>query len=455
MRSKGQVQTVQRLITMWVTWWERNKLFLTAVLFITLTSLAYFSPFPSAFRFGLGVVVLAAVLLYFERLPALLLTVVSGTLIVGLRLFFLWLVNDEPMSAALGMAGPALMFYIAYGCGFVLLRPRRTRHLLLVTLCKLFVLDVVSNIIEISLRPSILVIPTETVYSSLAAIAFIRSALAAAGCYSLRKYHAVILAGEKMARYTEMVFMVAKLKAELFYLQKSSQDIEQVMARSFSLYRYLQEHRDAAAEESLWVARNIHEIKKDYQRVISGIEEILQPQARTDQIALSEIFFILEQNTARTLRAAHKDIQLCFTRDIDFVTDKQYMLVSILNNLIVNAIEAIAQRGEITVHAAVEREWCVFQVCDTGCGMDMNTYPLIFKAGYSTKFSPATGKMSTGLGLAHVKNLTAALEGEVSCTSQRGMGTCFTVRIPCAVLRAGKGTPQKEENRQDGGNAVI
>lgn len=453
---------MQRNATAWTVLRTDGKLFFTAVLFITLTSLAYFSPFPSAFRYNLGVAVLATVLLYFEQLPALLLSVISGVLIVGARALMLWLVKGESVSDALGMAGPALMFYLVYGCVFLLLQPRRTRHLLLFTLCKLFLVDTISNIVEITVRPSMLTIATETVYSSIVSIAFIRAVLAAAGYYSLKKYHTVILAGEKMARYAEMMLMVAKLKAELFYLQKSSRDIEQVMEKSYNLYRYLRERQDAAADDSLWVARSIHEIKKDYHRVISGIEEVLQPQARTDRIALSEIFFILEQNTARALRAAHKDIQLFFTRDVDFVTDKQYMLVSILNNLIVNAIEAIAQQGTITVHAAIEGDWCVFQVRDTGCGIDMSTYPLIFKAGYSTKFSPVTGKMSTGLGLAHVKNLTATLGGEVSCTSTLGVGTCFTVRIPYATLRGEGGdtardvapAPRDGQNQQDGGNAV-
>lgn len=429
----------------WVTIRENGKLFLTAALFITLTSMAYFSPFPSAFRFGVGVAVMATVLLYFKQLPAMALAVTSGVLIVSTRVLILWQVNDEPLPVAMQMAGPALVYYVVYGLSFALLRTRQTRHLLLATVFKLLLADALSNVVEIMLRPSMLIIPLETVVKSIVGIALIRAILAAAGYYGLRKYHAVILAGEKMARYTEMMLMVAKLKTELFYLKKSSHDIEKIMEKSYWLYRHLTARQDDAAQESLWVARNIHEVKKDYYRIISGIENVLQPSTVTDKMPLSEIFLILEQNTARTLRAGNKDIELTFTCEDDFVTDKQYMLVSILNNLIVNAIEAIAETGAIMVTAAVDGDYCVFTVRDNGCGIKLRDYPLIFKAGYSTKFSPITGKMSMGLGLSHAKNLTEALGGEISCSSTPGVGTCFTVRIPRVAL-TGEGSDAGCEN---------
>jgi len=45
-------------------------------------------------------------------------------------------------------------------------------------------------------------------------------------------------------------------------------------------------------------------------------------------------------------------------------------------------------------------------------------------------FSLQTGKISTGLGLSHVKNLTESLKGTVSVSSSIGKGARFMITIP-------------------------
>ncbi len=95
-----------------------------------------------------------------------------------------------------------------------------------------------------------------------------------------------------------------------------------------------------------------------------------------------------------------------------------------------NAIDACGQSGHIRVLQATAGTDVVFEVEDNGCGINPHELALVFKPGFSTKFSLQTGKVSTGLGLAHVKNLTESLKGTVTVSSNVGKGARFTIRIP-------------------------
>jgi signal transduction histidine kinase len=212
---------------------------------------------------------------------------------------------------------------------------------------------------------------------------------------------------------------------------KCEQDSAIIATQNRELQRSDRMDADArATAQALAVARDIHEVKKDYSRVVAGIENILHPSSTLHGLRLEEIFFIIEQNTRRYLAAIDKNITISFAYDYDFVTDQHYAIVSILDNLIINAIEASGDIGLIRVSERAAAGEIIFAVEDNGCGIKPEDFDLLFEVGYSTKFSPDTGKMSTGLGLSHVKNLTEMMGGAVSVESEMNRLTRFTVTLP-------------------------
>ena len=94
-------------------------------------------------------------------------------------------------------------------------------------------------------------------------------------------------------------------------------------------------------------------------------------------------------------------------------------------------IDADAKNINITI---ISGGSVLIKVEDDGCGVKQEDLELLFQVGYSTKFCPVSGKMSTGLGLAHVKNLTESLGGTVSVVSSQGQSTRFTVALPLENL---------------------
>ncbi len=95
-------------------------------------------------------------------------------------------------------------------------------------------------------------------------------------------------------------------------------------------------------------------------------------------------------------------------------------------NLLLNAMEAIQGKGEITVlsDTDADQNYQRVEISDTGCGMPQEDMSKIFDPFYSTKES------GTGLGLAVSYGIIRQHGGHIQVSSKPGEGTRFTIDIP-------------------------
>jgi len=100
----------------------------------------------------------------------------------------------------------------------------------------------------------------------------------------------------------------------------------------------------------------------------------------------------------------------------------------ILLNLITNAVQAMPEGGDLllrTGRASTDR--VRLEVRDTGVGIPAGRLQEIFNPFFTTK-APGQG---TGLGLSVVHSIVRRYRGEIQVRSQVGVGTTFTIELPC------------------------
>lgn len=123
-----------------------------------------------------------------------------------------------------------------------------------------------------------------------------------------------------------------------------------------------------------------------------------------------------------------------------------HLLKQVVVNLVVNAVQAMPKGGTIEVRASMAKgeggPTLVIEVRDEGIGLTPRAAEKMFQPFFTTK---ATG---TGLGLAVVKRIVDAHQGEVSAAPNADKGTTFTIRLPSILDRSSLTPPMVEAARR-------
>ncbi|MES3032543.1 MAG: ATP-binding protein [Gemmatimonadota bacterium] len=166
------------------------------------------------------------------------------------------------------------------------------------------------------------------------------------------------------------------------------------------------------------------------------------------QVEQGEAFVLDERlrETAPLLRkviAPHRTLTLTLQAGRAQVFADPNQVEHALLNLLANARDATSDGGTITLHTTVERlsgervlgspaalsgSHVAIAVHDTGIGFDDATRAQIFEPFFTTK-PPGQG---TGLGLATTLSIAERAGGGVRCSSVPGVGSTFTLLLPCA-----------------------
>lgn len=151
------------------------------------------------------------------------------------------------------------------------------------------------------------------------------------------------------------------------------------------------------------------------------------------QMAPLDVGLLIEQvvNAAANHAWRQSKVQLIadITPELPLMNGDQTRLEQILNNLIQNGVRHTPPGGLVIVAAHSEAETIVLEVKDTGVGILANELPYIWDRAYRASNSQPGERQGTGLGLTLVKELTEAMGGTISVTSEPDLGSCFTLRF--------------------------
>jgi two-component system, NtrC family, nitrogen regulation sensor histidine kinase NtrY len=222
---------------------------------------------------------------------------------------------------------------------------------------------------------------------------------------------------ERVAAWRELARRLAhELKNPLFPLQVTVENLMRAKQKSPEMFE------EVFQEGTTTLLAEINNLKT----IIGRFSEFSKmPQPRRQPTQLNEI-------VASVLRVFHAQLQGNDQIAVHTELDKGLPEISVdpdllhraLQNLVLNAIDAMPQGGELTIRTQTAGDGIALSVSDTGSGLTQEECGRLFTPYYTTK------QHGTGLGLAIVQSVVSDHGGKISVESATEKGTTFRIELP-------------------------
>ncbi|MCF7838356.1 MAG: PAS domain-containing protein [Candidatus Marinimicrobia bacterium] len=192
--------------------------------------------------------------------------------------------------------------------------------------------------------------------------------------------------------------------------------------------------------------------------------------SKVSAVLLNDVIRDVQRLLERTMG---EDLTLCIelAAELPAIEADAGLLEQVLMNLAVNARDAMASGGRLTLRTAFVSwtaddsqrplnlspgDYVCLTVADTGCGMSAEVRQHVFEPFYTTK----SGDQGTGLGLSTVYGIVRQFNGWIELTSQPNAGCTFMIYFPVKPAEAmespaGAAPPARERGRKAGGPPAL
>lgn len=410
---------------------QKNQV-LSFSIFIVLLAQISLDIFASNFRVSMGILLLPILVFLYQKISILPIIALAGSGVYLSRVLLHALKYEFSYQSLLDFF-PELIFYYVYGCLFFLYF-RKKDYKLPHDHCyiALFFMDYFGNLSELICRLRLDAF-TPSLQINILLVALVRTVILWAVITGLSQYKFLLISAEHAHRYQRLILLISKLNSEIIWMQKNAVLIEDAMAKSYRLFSQLQAQQSDSelTQNALTVAKDIHEVKKEYLMILRGLSEALDLNLRDGEMSISDILTVLQNSMTMLADEKRKKLEFHVNVESNFKTDKHYFLLSVFRNLFTNALEASCEDTVILTFTQREEEGNDrFEITDNGPGILRENLTQIFNPGFSTKINFQTGEISRGLGLNLVEDVVKnQLHGSIWVKSQPGE-TTFYLSIP-------------------------
>ncbi|TBR20908.1 MAG: HAMP domain-containing histidine kinase, partial [Candidatus Nitrosotenuis sp.] len=223
-----------------------------------------------------------------------------------------------------------------------------------------------------------------------------------------------VTSNEERAIRKNKLYAVGELSSRLAH---DLQNPLAVIKNTLEILRLRDPKLDARTRE------NYDRMERATTRMMQQIREVLD-FVRTGDLMREEISVCELLKTVIEDIDVPKEIQMILpSQDAKIFVDVKQMQ-TVFANLILNAIQAIDDKGKIMIQTFDSDDEVTIEVIDNGHGIKKENMQHLFEPLFTTKQS------GTGLGLASCKAVIENHNGTIDCTSIVDKGTVFTVRLP-------------------------
>lgn len=227
-----------------------------------------------------------------------------------------------------------------------------------------------------------------------------------------------IIQTERVAAWRELARRLAhELKNPLFPLQITVENLQRVRERS------PEEFEEVFRESTTTLLSELDNLKAIIGR-FSDFAKMPAPQLET--VDVNDVARDVVRLFAAQLNAPGKPpiaSRMELAENLPHVEADPEQLRRALRNLILNAMDAMPNGGELTVRTRALGSRVAIEVTDTGEGLTKEECERLFTPYYTTK------RHGTGLGLAIVQSVVSDHHGSITVDSEPGRGTSFKIEL--------------------------
>jgi signal transduction histidine kinase len=226
------------------------------------------------------------------------------------------------------------------------------------------------------------------------------------------------LQAERVAAWRELARRLAhELKNPLFPLQVTVENLMRAKQKSPEMFE------EVFQEGTATLLAEIDNLKTIIGR-FSEFSKMPQSQRRPTQVN-DVVRSVLRVFHAQLQEKNQISVHTELSGTLPEISADPDLLHRALQNLVLNAIDAMPQGGELTIRTGTVGDGIELSVSDTGSGLTQEECGRLFTPYYTTKHH------GTGLGLAIVQSVVSDHGGKISVESTKEKGTTFRIELPC------------------------
>lgn len=188
------------------------------------------------------------------------------------------------------------------------------------------------------------------------------------------------------------------------------------------------ERQDESAER---FAGTIEDSARQLDRLVGDLLDLSRVERERPELAPVRIDHLVRDEVERVrteVEAKGLDLEMILEGVTAMANHRDISIAT--RNLLENAIRYTPEGGSLTVTVARERRDVLIRVTDTGEGIPTRDAERVFERFYRVDSARSRATGGTGLGLSIVKHIAESHGGSVSVTSELGVGSTFTIRLP-------------------------
>ncbi|MCB2307072.1 PocR ligand-binding domain-containing protein [Clostridium estertheticum] len=304
-----------------------------------------------------------------------------------------------------------------------------------------------------------------------------------------------VIEEHKLKLAIETIFIIANSISQMGYEKlKLKLDAKKMKNSILDQNRLLEESRKYNIDQSEMFSSMSHELKTPLNIIFSALQVLESKYATKSVVPDYEMFSkyskVMKQNCYRLIRLINNlidmnKIELGFFKlelangnivktieditlsvvtyakakkiSIVFDTDIEEKITSfdsskferIMLNILSNAIKFTEAYGIINVNIYDNENYILIKIKDTGIGIPQNMLNKIFNTYTQVDDSLRGTVEGNGIGLSLVKSLVEMHEGEISVTSELGVGSEFSIKLPIKLIESQMSHRNKNYNIND------